>query len=407
MISPSNLRQICCCTGLIVCLIQLLPPSYAESDSVLPKSNPASQAPPTVSVEAIDAALLKGAKFLASDQNANGSWGSATKTKGLNIYAPIPGAHHAFRTATTGLALLGLCEAKIDHPEIDQAIAKGEKWLIEELPRLRRADPTTTYNVWGHAYALRALVALTDHYNDQPEKIAQYRALATSQVERMIKEQELNGGWGYLDFDLTTKVPTGTPTSFTTATMLIAFHQAADKFDIPLPDKNIKIALRQILRQRTPDGAYVYSEGHRYRPRVPINRPGGSLSRAQVCAVALHYFERPEYATDELLDTWLQRLWDRNGWLDIARKRPVPHETWFANSGYFFFYGHHYAALAIELLSDPSRQSHHAKRLVEVLLSLQEENGCWWDYPLYDYHRPYGTGYSLSALAHARQILAN
>jgi hypothetical protein len=39
------------------------------------------------------------------------------------------------------------------------------------------------------------------------------------------------------------------------------------------------------------------------------------------------------------------------------------------------------------------------------LLDLQEKDGSWWDYPLYDYHQPYGTGYTLMALAWCRDAL--
>ena len=55
--------------------------------------------------ETIRRAIDRGVRFLIEDQNKNGSWGSATRTKGLNIYAPVPGAHHAFRAATTSLCI--------------------------------------------------------------------------------------------------------------------------------------------------------------------------------------------------------------------------------------------------------------------------------------------------------------
>ena len=37
------------------------------------------------------------------------------------------------------------------------------------------------------------------------------------------------------------------------------------------------------------------------------------------------------------------------------------------------------------------------------MLSKQEKNGCWWDYPLYAYHQPYGTGYALRVLSECRK----
>ena len=45
------------------------------------------------------------------------------------------------------------------------------------------------------------------------------------------------------------------------------------------------------------------------------------------------------------------------------------------------------------------KQAPYAKRLASILLERQEKDGSWWDYPLYDYHQPYGTGYALMALA--------
>ena len=53
----------------------------------------------------IDESIELGIAFLVADQNENGSWGSARQTKGLNIYAPVPGAHNAFRAAVTAMAI--------------------------------------------------------------------------------------------------------------------------------------------------------------------------------------------------------------------------------------------------------------------------------------------------------------
>jgi hypothetical protein len=128
-----------------------------------------------------------------------------------------------------------------------------------------------------------------------------------------------------------------------TATVLIAMHEARLTMDLKLPEKEVQRALQSIRKQQTPDFSYVYSFSHQYRPRVYINRPAGSLCRAQVCSAALRYFG-DEAITDEILKVWLERLIHRNGWIDIARKRPVPHETHFSNSGYFYYYGHYFVA---------------------------------------------------------------
>ncbi len=51
-----------------------------------------------------------------------------------------------------------------------------------------------------------------------------------------------------------------------------------------------------------------------------------------------------------MIKNWLYRLYVRNGWLDIGRKRPIPHEAWMQVAGYFYYYGHYYAALSLEQL---------------------------------------------------------
>jgi hypothetical protein len=132
-----------------------------------------------------------------------------------------------------------------------------------------------------------------------------------------------------------------------------------------------------------------------------INRPGGSLGRSQACNVAMRLWGEEE-VTDEVLRTWLDRLFARNLWLDMGRKRPIPHESWFQVAGYFFYYGHYYAALCIDELAE-SERAPHQDQLATILLRLQEKDGSWWDYPLYDYHQQYGTAFALMSLVRCRR----
>ena len=69
-----------------------------------------------VNASTIAASIRRGVDYLIADQNPNGSWGGATRTKGLNIYAPLPGAHHAFRAGASGLALAGLIDSGDQRP---------------------------------------------------------------------------------------------------------------------------------------------------------------------------------------------------------------------------------------------------------------------------------------------------
>ena len=36
--------------------------------------------------------------------------------------------------------------------------------------------------------------------------------------------------------------------------------------------------------------------------------------------------------------------------------------------------------------------------MARLMVDLQEKDGSWWDYPLYDYHQPYGTSMAVMIL---------
>ena len=359
---------------------------------------------PEASPEAIDSAIRRGVDFLIADQNKNGSWGSATRTKGLNIYAPLPGAHHAFRAGASGLALAGLIDAADPRPEAASAIDKAATWTAAELPKLRRADQTTTYNAWGHAYGLRSITRLYQREKD-PAKKTEWIRLAQEQTDLANRYEDVNGGWGYLDIydGVATRKPSGLPTAFTTATVLLAMAEARDVMGVKLDENLVKRSLVSINLQRTPDFSYTYSFPHRHHPRSDINRPAGSLARSQACNAALRVFGEKDI-TDEVVTTWADRFLDREGFLSNVRKRPVPHEGAFRIAGYFYYYGIYYFTESVDLLPE-AKHATYAKRLAAILIERQEKDGSWWDYPLYDYHQPYGTGYSLMALAWCRDVL--
>ena len=352
---------------------------------------------------AIDSAIRRGVDFLVSTQNPNGSWGGPTRTKRINIYAPLPGAHHAFRAGATGLALSGLIDSADTRPEVSAAIDRAAAWTAAELPKLRRADQTTTYNIWGHAYGLRAITRLYQRENDAAKK-SSWASLAQQQIDLANRVEDVNGGWGYLDiFDgLATSKPSGLPTSFTTATVLLAMAEARDVMGVKPDETIVRRAVASIQRQRTPDSAYTYSLSLRMHPRADINRPAGSLGRSQACNACLRAFGESAI-TDEVLTTWADRFLAREGFLSNGRKRPIPHEAPFRIAGYFYYYGVFYFTRATALLP-ADVQASYARRLASILLERQEMDGSWWDFPLYDYHQPYGTGYALMALAWCRNV---
>jgi len=345
--------------------------------------------------KSIRTAIERGIQFLVQDQNKNGSWGSPTRTKGLNIFAPVPGAHDAFRTATTSLCISALIETKTNDPDALAALQRGEDWLIEKLPDLRRATGDAIYNVWGHAYAISALVQMLPRHEDDKEQTKRIVKLIESQFDMLERYESVDGGWGYYDFRYQAQQPTSDSISFVNGACLVALAEAKAA-SIEPPSRLVKRAIAATKRQQKPDFSYLYGEYLRYRPMREINRPGGSLGRSQCCNAALRMWDDKQI-TDQVLKHWLAHLYSRNGWLDIGRKRPVPHESWMQVAGYFYYFGHFYAARCVDLLPEAERDLYQSN-LAKLILEKQEKDGSWWDYPLYDYHQPYGTGFALMTL---------
>jgi hypothetical protein len=332
----------------------------------------------------LTAAIQRGVDFLLKDQNTDGSWGSPHRTKDLNIVAGI-GSHHAFRTAVTALCVSGLIESsgsrgcKLRDPvAVRRAIERGEEFLLRELPRVRRDEPMLIYNVWTHAYGIQALVRMHGRLPDDVARRARIEQAIREQYERLTRYESAEGGWGYLDFGAGTQRPNSYACSFVNATVLVAFREAKDIGICP-PEKLVRRGVEGIIQQRNSDFSYLYGLYLRYRPAMLINRPGGSLGRSQACNVALRMWG-DSAVTDAVLTEWLDRLIARNGWLDMGRKRPIPHESHFMVAGYFYYYGHYYATLCVDQLP-PSARPFFQNHLARILLSHQEQDGSWWDYP--------------------------
>jgi hypothetical protein len=376
-------------------------------------------------VEKVKASIKRGVEFLLETQLKSGAWGRSENGKFYRIWAPVPGAHHAYRTATTALAVMSLVDARPvfpegDHEKIDSAIDRAQAWLLEAGLDLRRSAPdmyddyfgNALYNVWGHAYGIQVGVVLHRRAEGNTELQAKLKEFVEYHVQRLGQDEFINGGWGYYDDPFSDKYgnavlprrakqqrPTGSSISFTTATALLALKDA-QSLGFEIPEKVTKPAVDSIIRQRYPDFAYAYGEYLKYSPRMDINRPGGSLGRSQVCNLALRAYGDP-LVTDAVIETWLDRLIARNGWLSMSRKRNYPaqspHYGDFGVAGYFYYYGHYYAALCIEQLP-PEKRPFYQNHLANILVPLQEKDGSWWDYILYDYHQQYGTAMTVSAL---------
>lgn len=344
-------------------------------------------------------ALEEGVAWLVANQNDDGSWGSHHSARPIEVLASVPGSLEAFRVATTGLVLCALMDAGAD----EAALERGFAHLVEH-GAVRRQSGMEHYNVWSFGYALRALGERLLARPDDP-RADDYRAAAATIVDKLARYQSLDGGWGYLSlWGYETYRPAATSMSFTTATILIGLDRVR-RAGVEVPEPLLERALDAVERTRLRTGFFTYGPLWNEAPASVINRRAGAACRTPACQLALRAFDRAVPAAEE--EAALAALLVKEARFQrLGLRRPIPHESWYAISGYFYLYGHAYAALTLDD-APPAVRARLAPRLVEAVLVCRQPDGSFWDYPLYSFHKPYGTAYAVIALARAEKMLSD
>ena len=89
-------------------------------------------------------------------------------------------------------------------------------------------------------------------------------------------------------------------------------------------------------------------------------------------------------------------MYEMAGLIWVANDRFLTNPGWELPATFYYF-GHYYGAICIQQLPVVEREPYQGL-VAKLMLDRQEQNGSWWDYPLYDYHQQYGTAYALMTL---------
>ena len=346
--------------------------------------------------EQVRQTVERGIAFLLADQNADGSWGGPQDsiTTWSGEMWSNPESHRAWKVATTGLCCAALVEVGVTDAA-NAAADRAIRYLIDNAD-VKRPSEWDTMNSWAYIYGLQGLAIAYGHhrYVDSPLR-AEIAQVVPKYLADLGRSQSVNGGWGYLEFDRPRTRRPQWATSFMTAAAGVAMTQARQQ-GFNVDQQVIDRAVRIINHCRLPNGGYTYHL--RMVPNLHpeyIDMVKGSLSRIQVCQAAL--MAAGQEVPLEDVRFGLGHFFRDHRFLEIAMHKPIPHEAFYYNSGYFYMFGHYYASLVIQRLP-PEEQSTWWPRLQREIMKIQQPDGSIWDYDMHRYDKPYGVAFGLMAL---------
>lgn len=315
-----------------------------------------------------------------------------------------------YRVGGTAIVAEALLFAAPDDARARTAIDRGVAFILGRLDDPLMAPSTKDaydVRVWGHCYALelfcrlRAARRLGGHAKPAGEWIPRL-------VRTLVEEQLRDGGWNYADHRR--------QATFVTAPVVQALLLAKSQGEA-VPEAVFAKARRALIRSRYENGAFAYSgfapapePAAATRPAgaapattssAPASRASGramlaiegSIARSAICETTLALLGAERSGEIERALDAFYAHWD---WLEKRRKQTGTHVPPFMIAPYYFYYGHRYAAQAIELLPAARREAER-KRLLEFILRTRDEDGTWND-RVFPRSRNYGTAMVVLAL---------
>jgi len=328
------------------------------------------------------AELIKTAvKDLIAMQEEDGDW----PYQGVyRVAGQIP---VGYRIGGTALVCEGLLAAAPDDKKADAAIERGVAFILKTLEHPLMVPSTRdTYDVrvWGHCYALDLFCRLreTKRMGTHAKAIEVW---IPRLVAALIKEELPKGGWNYAN----RRAHAAFVTCPVTQALLLARAQSED-----VPDEVFTRARAALEGSRMNSGTFIYSG------RVPEDLKKdngkdlpGSVARSAVSETTLQLLGGGSVKAVDAAISAFHEHWE---WLEKRRKKTGTHVPPYGIAPYYFYYGHRYAAQAIQMLPAAQRQAEREKML-EKIMRTRDEDGTWND-RVFPRSRNFGTNMVMLAL---------
>lgn len=384
---------------LLVCWVVCAAPQVqdpVDSGRVLPKVTPvvSRDVPRVLSGEEVHVPHKRAIDSLLGRQNPDGSWGAGAPDCVLELGFALE-TYYSWQVGAHALGTMALA-AIPETPERRKALDLAIGWLCSTRASTRGSDWDND-RVWSTLYGFVACMELLDdeRFGEGPQAEA-LEARGRKFLASLLAHQSDMGGWAYYDDPPYDRMPTWA-TSFCTALVLPSLIRAQQR-EWGVEQRVTERALSYVARCNLPGGAYEYD----LNPRVRIggiehiNRMEGSLGRTQVGNWA-RVRAGDRHVTHEMVREGLAALFKHHGFLDHVRTRPVPHEGFHANAGYFYYFAHYYAAKVINTLPEEEREEWHAQ-LRPHITKTQLKDGSMSDFMDAGYAITSATAYSILTL---------
>ena len=315
-------------------------------------------------------------KQLLKCQEAEGTW----SYEGVyRVKGEIP---VGYRVGGTSVVAGALMAAAPEDKDVAVAVEKGLSAVLKDL-----ADPlmaTSTVDaydvrVWGHLCALEFLCRLRAAKKLPKEGAEWIPKLVASLVEEQLKD----GGWNYAS--------RRAHAPFVTAPVVQSLLLAKSQGEDIAPELFVK-AKKALEGSRQESGVFRYSGTGPSKEELP-----GSIARSGASETTLILLGGGSVDAARKAVAAFHEHW---GELEKRRKKTGTHVPPYQIAPYYVYYGHRYAAQAIEVLPEKERAGEREK-LLKVILKTRDEDGTWND-RVFARSKAYGTAEIVLALLGAK-----
>lgn len=306
-----------------------------------------------------------------------------------------------YRVGGTAICCLALMESPGfgERRERREAVLRGIDFMLDFMEGNPEMDASFRqgYDVrgWGHAYALAACLRALEEPGLLQEPAGRRVKRTAGWLVDVLEKSEIEGrgGWNYSRQSRRGQPPEAS--TFMTAPTVLALMQAKGR-GFAVQDDVVSRALDTLEAARLDDLAtFQYGSGPgKGRARATWEHPAGSSARSAACELALLLGGRGSVGRLRAGIAQFFLYWDE---LKERHQGTGTHLSGnYMIAPYYFYFGHTYAALAIEFLPAEERPAMR-ERMAERLWKTRQEDGTWND-RVFPRSSAYGTAMSILAL---------